>query len=70
MAQHNTEVLHQRKSLGKCPLKMAMTGVAFAGIVGYFVLYSNKNLKPLLLMLPRSLLVLLILTILIHAAKI
>ncbi|TXG60798.1 hypothetical protein EZV62_012161 [Acer yangbiense] len=43
MAGPHTEVLHQRKSLGKCPLKMAMTGVAFTGIVGYFVLYSKKK---------------------------
>ncbi|KAH7569164.1 hypothetical protein ACOSP7_012416 [Xanthoceras sorbifolium] len=43
-AQHTTtEVLHQRKSLGKCPVKMAMTGMAFAGIVGFFVLYSKKK---------------------------
>lgn len=42
-AQHSTEVLHQRKSLGQCPLKMALTGFAFAGIIGYFVLYSKKK---------------------------
>ncbi|KAJ4709643.1 F8M12.18 protein [Melia azedarach] len=43
VAQQSTEVLHQRKSLGQCPLKMAFTGVAFAGILGYFVLYSKKK---------------------------
>lgn len=43
VAQQSTEVLHQRKRLGQCPLKMAITGFACIGVIGYFVLYSNKK---------------------------
>ncbi|KAJ0031048.1 hypothetical protein Pint_14652 [Pistacia integerrima] len=43
VAQHSSEVLGQRKSLGQCPIKMAITGFACAGVIGYLVLYSKKK---------------------------
>ncbi|CAK9329741.1 unnamed protein product [Citrullus colocynthis] len=42
-AQHSTEVLHQRKKLPVCPMRMAIGGFAIAATLGYFVLYSKKK---------------------------
>ncbi|KAJ6372519.1 hypothetical protein OIU76_026924 [Salix suchowensis] len=42
-AQHSTEVLHQRRKLPQCPVKMAIGGVALVASLGYFVLYSKKK---------------------------
>lgn len=42
-AQHSTEVLHQRKNMPYCPVRMAMAGFAFALTLGYFTLYSKKK---------------------------
>ncbi|KAL8471338.1 hypothetical protein ACS0TY_028847 [Phlomoides rotata] len=41
--QHNTDVLHQRRNMPGCPIKMALGGVAFIGVVWYFTLYSKKK---------------------------
>uniref|UniRef100_A0A803MI75 Uncharacterized protein n=1 Tax=Chenopodium quinoa TaxID=63459 RepID=A0A803MI75_CHEQI len=37
------EALHQRRNLPFCPLRLAIGGVAVAGIIGYSVLYSKKK---------------------------
>ncbi|KAA0035091.1 putative transmembrane protein [Cucumis melo var. makuwa] len=42
-AQHTTEVLHQRKKLPVCPMRMAIGGFAIAATLGYFVLYTKKK---------------------------
>lgn len=42
-AQHSTEVLHHRRKLSLCPMKMAIGGVALVATLGYFVLYSKKQ---------------------------
>ncbi|QCD80501.1 hypothetical protein DEO72_LG2g822 [Vigna unguiculata] len=41
--QHSTEVLHQRKKMPHCPMKMAIGGFAAISVLGYLVLYSNKK---------------------------
>ncbi|KAJ7979602.1 putative Transmembrane protein [Quillaja saponaria] len=41
--QQKTEVLHQRKKLPYCPMRMAIGGFAATVVVGYFVLYSKKK---------------------------
>ncbi|KAK4431871.1 hypothetical protein Salat_0949200 [Sesamum alatum] len=41
--QHSTEVLHQRKKAPICPARLAVGGFAFAMVLGYFTLYSNKK---------------------------
>ncbi|BAT76173.1 hypothetical protein LR48_Vigan01g243600 [Vigna angularis] len=41
--QHSTEVLHQRKKMPRCPMKMAIGGFAAISVLGYLVLYSNKK---------------------------
>ncbi|CAK7338194.1 unnamed protein product [Dovyalis caffra] len=42
-AQHATEVLHQRRKVSLCPMKMAIGGVAVVATIGYFVLYTKKK---------------------------
>lgn len=42
-AEQSTEVLHQRKKLPVCPMRMAIGGFAIAATLGYFVLYSKKK---------------------------
>ncbi|KAJ8766819.1 hypothetical protein K2173_008373 [Erythroxylum novogranatense] len=42
-AKHSSEVLHQRRNVGRCPVRMAMGGVAIAAALGYLVLYSKKK---------------------------
>ncbi|KAI4344288.1 hypothetical protein L6164_011534 [Bauhinia variegata] len=42
-AKHSTEVLHQRRKLPFCPMKMAIGGFAATVALGYFVLYSKKK---------------------------
>ncbi|KAK7304818.1 hypothetical protein VNO77_42707 [Canavalia gladiata] len=41
--QHSTEVLHQRRKMPFCPMKMAIGGFAASVVIGYFVLYSHKK---------------------------
>ncbi|TKY54693.1 hypothetical protein E2542_SST19105 [Spatholobus suberectus] len=41
--QHSTDVLHQRRKMPNCPMKMAIGGFAAISVLGYFVLYSNKK---------------------------
>lgn len=41
--QHSTEVLHQRKKLPFCPMRMAIGGFAITATLAYFVLYSKKK---------------------------
>jgi len=41
--QHSTDVLHQRRKMPQCPMKMAIGGFAAISVLGYFVLYSNKK---------------------------
>ncbi|CAK8531873.1 unnamed protein product [Lathyrus sativus] len=41
--QHSTEVLHQRKKMPFCPMRMAIGGFAAISVLGYFVLYANKK---------------------------
>ncbi|KAJ6863321.1 transmembrane protein [Populus alba x Populus x berolinensis] len=36
-------VLHQRRKLSLCPMKMAISGVALVATLGYFVLNSKKQ---------------------------
>ncbi|OMO61730.1 hypothetical protein CCACVL1_23296 [Corchorus capsularis] len=42
-ARHSSEVLHQTRKGGPCPMKMAVGGIAIAATLGYFVLYSKKK---------------------------
>ncbi|OWM72800.1 hypothetical protein CDL15_Pgr021106 [Punica granatum] len=37
------EVLHQRRTMPKCPLKLAVGGVMFAAVIGYLTLYTKKK---------------------------
>ncbi|KAK4757599.1 hypothetical protein SAY87_018900 [Trapa incisa] len=37
------DVLHQRGSLPKCPMKLAIGGVAAAAFIGYLTLFSKKK---------------------------
>ncbi|CAK9174438.1 unnamed protein product [Ilex paraguariensis] len=37
------EVLHQRKKLPICPVRMAVGGFAIVGLLGYLTLYSKKK---------------------------
>ncbi|KAK7265080.1 hypothetical protein RJT34_32696 [Clitoria ternatea] len=40
---HSTDVLHQRRKMPHCPMKMAIGGFAAITVIGYFVLYSKKK---------------------------
>lgn len=42
-ATHSTDVLHQRKKLPVCPMRLAIGGFAATVVLGYFVLYSKKK---------------------------
>lgn len=37
------EVLHQRRTLPKCPMRLAVGGVAVAAVLGYLTLFSKKK---------------------------
>ncbi|KAL6541095.1 hypothetical protein OROMI_024978 [Orobanche minor] len=41
--QHSSEVLHQRSKLPMFPARMAVAGVAVAGVLGYLTLYTKKK---------------------------
>ncbi|XP_059452947.1 uncharacterized protein LOC132183609 [Corylus avellana] len=41
--QHSTEVLHQRRKLPFCPVRMAIGGFAITAALGFLVLYSKKK---------------------------
>ncbi|KMT14360.1 hypothetical protein BVRB_4g071400 [Beta vulgaris subsp. vulgaris] len=38
-----SQVLHQRKNIPFCPLRMAIGGAAAAAAIGYLVLYTKKK---------------------------
>ena len=40
---HSTDVLHQRKKVPFCPMRMAIGGFAAISVLGYFVLFANKK---------------------------
>ncbi|KAH7546170.1 hypothetical protein FEM48_Zijuj01G0172100 [Ziziphus jujuba var. spinosa] len=42
-AEQPREVLHQRRKLPYCPIKMATAGFAIVLTLGYFTLYSKKK---------------------------
>lgn len=37
------DVLHQRGTLPKCPMKLAIGGVAAAAVLGFLTLFSKKK---------------------------
>ncbi|EPS71167.1 hypothetical protein M569_03598 [Genlisea aurea] len=41
--RHSTEVLHQTGRMPVSPARMIVGGVAVAGLIGYFTLYSKKT---------------------------
>ncbi|RDX71093.1 hypothetical protein CR513_49593, partial [Mucuna pruriens] len=41
--QHSTDVLHQRRKMPHCPMKMAVGGFVAISVLGYLVLYTNKK---------------------------
>ncbi|KAI4377285.1 hypothetical protein MLD38_014943 [Melastoma candidum] len=42
-ARLGQEVLHQRRSMPKSPLRMAVGGVAMAAVIGFFTLLTKKK---------------------------
>ncbi|OVA01332.1 hypothetical protein BVC80_1797g15 [Macleaya cordata] len=40
---HTGEVLHQRRNIPFCPMRMAVVGVLVVSTIGYFTLYTQKK---------------------------
>ena len=42
-ANLSSEVLHQRRKMPYCPIRMAIGGFTATLVLGYFILYSKKK---------------------------